>query len=66
MEVDDKDSWKRKYKHLKIVRLKTEVECFSCRRRIPSESIAVLEEGNFFCTNCRSISSLGAFSESDR
>ena len=52
MEVDDMDSLTRKYKHLKIVRLKHPVECSKCKKEIQEGSKAVLDHGNFLCTDC--------------
>ena len=52
MEVDSKDSWKRGYAVLKIVRLKHTGECFKCEKEIPAGSIGALDQGNFLCTAC--------------
>jgi hypothetical protein len=53
MEVAGKDSWKRDYKVVKIVRLRHLAgECSKCKKDIQGGSRAVLDQGNFLCTDC--------------
>ena len=58
MEVDDKDSWKRKYKELKIVRLKHLCECSKCKKEIQVGSRALFDQGNLLCSDCGDFSIL--------
>jgi hypothetical protein len=52
MKADDKDSRKRKYRQVKIVRLKHPGECSKCKKEIQGGSKAALDQGNLLCSDC--------------